>query len=156
MPPLLSIAGIGASFFGFLATMTSASSAVRQSRPHPAAQRGHRRVTLHDVCGIGEATGRLRLPYSKFRTGAGVNSRAGLALAYATARSRVRGVEHHAALPYAELPAFLASLRKREAVSARALEFLIVTAGRTGEVIGAHWSEISLPDKTWTVRGSRA
>jgi integrase len=71
------------------------------------------------------------------------------------ARSRVRGVEHHAALPYTELPAFLASLRKREAVSARALEFLIVTAGRTGEVIGAHWSEISLLDKTWTVPATR-
>jgi integrase len=53
------------------------------------------------------------------------------------------------------VPAFLASLRKREAVSARALEFLIVTAGRTGEVIGAHWSEISLLDKTWTVPATR-
>jgi integrase len=71
------------------------------------------------------------------------------------ARSRVRGVEHHAALPYAELTAFLASLREREAVSARALEFLILTAGRTGEVIGAHWSEINLLDKTWTVPATR-
>ena len=40
------------------------------------------------------------------------------------ARSKVRKVEHHAALPYAELPAFLASLRTREAIAARALEFL--------------------------------
>src|SRR5215471_15083329 len=48
------------------------------------------------------------------------------------ARSRVRVVEHLAALPYAELPAFLVSLRAREAIAARALEFLILTAARTG------------------------
>ena len=71
------------------------------------------------------------------------------------ARSKVRQVEHHAALPYAELPAFLASLRTREAVAARALEFLILTAARTGEVIGARWNEIDLLDKTWTVPAAR-
>jgi integrase len=71
------------------------------------------------------------------------------------ARSKVRAVEHHAALPYAQLPALLASLREREAVSARALEFLILTAGRTGEVIGARWGEIDLLDKTWTVPAAR-
>jgi integrase len=71
------------------------------------------------------------------------------------ARSRVRNVEHLAALPYAELPAFLASLREREAVAARGLEFLILTAARTGELIGAHWSEIDLRDKTWTVPAGR-
>jgi integrase len=71
------------------------------------------------------------------------------------ARSRVRQVEHLAALPYAELPAFLASLRTREAVAARALEFLILTAARTGEVIGARWNEIDLLDKTWTVPAAR-
>ena len=48
------------------------------------------------------------------------------------APSKVRATVHHAALPYAELPAFLASLRAREAVAARALEFLILTAARTG------------------------
>ena len=48
------------------------------------------------------------------------------------ARSKVREVEHLA--PYAELPAFLASLRPRDATAARALEFLILTAARTGEV----------------------
>jgi integrase len=67
------------------------------------------------------------------------------------ARSRVREVEHLAALPYAELPVFLVNLRAREAIAARALEFLILTAARTGEVIGARWSEIDLLDKTWTV-----
>ena len=60
------------------------------------------------------------------------------------ARSKVREVEHLAALPYAELPAFLASLRTQEAIAARALEFLILTAARTGEVIGARWNEIDL------------
>jgi integrase len=71
------------------------------------------------------------------------------------ARSRVREVEHLAALPYAELPPFLVNLRARPAVAARALEFLILTAARTGEVIGARWSEIDLLDKTWTVPADR-
>jgi integrase len=71
------------------------------------------------------------------------------------ARSRVRDVEHLASLAYAELPAFLANLRAREAIAARALEFLILTAARTGEVIGARWSEIDLLDKTWTVPAGR-
>jgi integrase len=71
------------------------------------------------------------------------------------ARSKVREVEHLAALPYAELPAFLANLRAREAIAARALEFLILTAARTGEVIGARWGEIDLLDKIWTVPAGR-
>jgi len=71
------------------------------------------------------------------------------------ARARVRVVEHHAALPYAELPAFLVNLRSREAIAARALEFLVLTAARTGEVIGARWDEIDLLDKTWTVPARR-
>jgi integrase len=71
------------------------------------------------------------------------------------ARSKVRDVEHLAALPYPELPEFLASLRTREAIAARALEFLILTAARTGEVIGARWNEIDLLDKDWTVPGAR-
>jgi integrase len=71
------------------------------------------------------------------------------------ARSRVRAVEHLAALPYAELPSLMARLREREAVAARALEFLILTAARTGEVIGARWNEIDLLDKVWTVPKER-
>jgi integrase len=71
------------------------------------------------------------------------------------ARSKVRPVKHHASLPYAELPAFLASLRGRKAFAARALEFLILTAARKGEVLGARWNEIDLLDKTWTVPASR-
>ena len=52
------------------------------------------------------------------------------------------GVAHYAALPYAELPAFMAALRAREGVAAQALAFLILTAARTGEVLGARWDEI--------------
>jgi integrase len=70
-------------------------------------------------------------------------------------RSKVRKVEHLAALPYAELPAFLASLRTREAIAARGLEFLILTGARTGEVIGARWNEVDLLDKIWTVPAAR-
>jgi integrase len=70
-------------------------------------------------------------------------------------RSRVRQVRHLAALPYAELPAFLENLRRREATAARGLEFLVLTAARTGEVIGARWNEIDLLDKTWTVPAAR-
>jgi integrase len=71
------------------------------------------------------------------------------------AHSKVREVEHLAALPYAELPAFLVRLRTREAVAARALEFVILTAARTGEVIGARWNEFDLLEKTWTVPAAR-
>jgi integrase len=71
------------------------------------------------------------------------------------ARSKVREVEHHAALPYAELSAFLVALREQEGIAARALEFAILTAARTGEVIGARWNEIDLLDKTWTVPAAR-
>jgi integrase len=71
------------------------------------------------------------------------------------ARSKVRKVAHHAALPYGELPTFLTALREREAVAARALEFLILTAARTGEVIGARWREIDLLEKVWTIPAER-
>lgn len=71
------------------------------------------------------------------------------------ARAKVRKVEHHPALPYSELPAFMADLRAQEATAARALEFLILTVARTGEVIGATWSEIDAKAKTWTVPGER-
>lgn len=71
------------------------------------------------------------------------------------ARSKVQKVEHHAALPYAELGAFMAELRKREGVSARALEFAILTAARSGEVRGAKWDEIDLQSRIWTVPADR-
>lgn len=71
------------------------------------------------------------------------------------ARGEIAKVEHHAAMPYADVPAFIAELRKREGVAALALEFAILTAARTGEVIGACWSEIDLGQKTWTVPAGR-
>jgi integrase len=71
------------------------------------------------------------------------------------ARRKVRKVEHHAALPYAELPTFMADLRKREGIGARALEFAILTAARTGEVIGATWAEIDLETRLWTIPADR-
>jgi integrase len=71
------------------------------------------------------------------------------------ARGKVRKVEHHAALSYAELPSFLVALREQDGISARALEFTILTAARTGETIGARWNEINLLEKTWTVSAER-
>lgn len=62
---------------------------------------------------------------------------------------------HHAALPFAELPAFMEALRDRDGLGARALELAILTAARTGEVIGATWSEIDLAEKTWRVPAGR-
>lgn len=62
---------------------------------------------------------------------------------------------HHAALPYAEMPAFVAGLRAREAVAARALEFAILTIARSGEVLGATWHEIDMEKKVWTVPAGR-
>jgi integrase len=71
------------------------------------------------------------------------------------ARSKVRKVEHHAALPYIEVPAFLAKLREQEGVAARALEFTILTAARTNETIGAGQREIDWQNKVWIVPGDR-
>ncbi|WP_404379932.1 tyrosine-type recombinase/integrase [Caenispirillum salinarum] len=71
------------------------------------------------------------------------------------ARARVAKVEHHAALPYAEVAAFLADLRGRDALAARALEFVILTASRTGEALGATWAEVDLAAAVWTVPGDR-
>lgn len=71
------------------------------------------------------------------------------------ARRKVRAVEHHAALPYRDLPTFITDLRTQPGLGARALEFAILTAARTGEVIGATWSEIDLEEATWTIPKER-
>jgi integrase len=70
-------------------------------------------------------------------------------------KTKVRRVEHHAALPYPEIAAFAAELRQQEGVAARALEFAILTAARTGEVIGGRWEEINLAEKLWTIPAER-
>src|SRR5690606_970578 len=64
--------------------------------------------------------------------------------------SKVRKVTHHAALPWQEVPAFMAELRKVGGMGARALEFAILTAARSGEVRFATWDEIDLDAKLWT------
>jgi integrase len=71
------------------------------------------------------------------------------------AKADVAKVEHHASVPYAELPAFMAELGKRGGVAARALEFAILTAARSGEVRGATAGEFDLKAKTWTVPAER-
>jgi integrase len=71
------------------------------------------------------------------------------------ARSKVRQIVHHAALPYAEIGAFMAELRRQNSVAASAFEFLILTATRTSEALGARWREISLHDRVWTIPAGR-
>lgn len=71
------------------------------------------------------------------------------------AKSKVSKVKHHAALSYDELPGFMAKLSAQSGVGVQALRFTILTAGRTGEVLGADWSEIDLEKKVWTVPASR-
>jgi len=58
---------------------------------------------------------------------------------------------HHPALPYQELPHFMTRLREHKSVAALALEFCILTAGRSGEVLGASWAEIDFEAKVWTI-----
>jgi integrase len=70
-------------------------------------------------------------------------------------RSRVRQVKHHAALPYDLVGSFMLDLRHQDGVSARALQFLILTATRTAETIGAEWREFDLQGKLWTVPPER-
>ena len=70
-------------------------------------------------------------------------------------KSKVRRVEHHAALPYVEISAFMGELRGQEGIAARALAFAILTAARTGEVIGATWAEIDVAARLWTIPAER-
>jgi integrase len=70
-------------------------------------------------------------------------------------RAKVRKAQHHAALPYRDMPAFLAELRERNDDGARALEFTILTAARTGEVVGATPGEFDKIAAVWTIPASR-
>jgi len=69
--------------------------------------------------------------------------------------SAVRRVQHHAALDWRDMPAFMADLRQREGISARALEFVLLTAARSGEVRGMRWVEINLRSCLWVVPAGR-
>jgi integrase len=71
------------------------------------------------------------------------------------AKTKVRKVKHHSALPYPEIGAFVAELRQREGGAAAALEFAILTAARTAEVIGASWPEINMKTAVWTIPAER-
>ncbi len=71
------------------------------------------------------------------------------------ARGEMAKVEHYPALPYRDIPSFLVELRKREGVGAKALQFAIYTCARTGEAIGARWSEIDFAEKLWTIPAGR-
>ena len=62
---------------------------------------------------------------------------------------------HHAAMPYEDVAGFIAELRKREATAALALELCILTAARSGEVLGMQWSEVDLDKEVWTVPANR-
>jgi integrase len=69
--------------------------------------------------------------------------------------AKTHTVEHHAALPWSQLPEFMAALRAESSPAARCLEFMILTAARTSEATGAAWGEIDLKTQTWTVPGTR-
>jgi integrase len=70
-------------------------------------------------------------------------------------KTELAKVNHHPALPYAEIPTFMASLRTRAGVAARALEYTILAAARTGEATGAHRDELDLDAKVWVVPAGR-
>ncbi|MFO1344598.1 MAG: integrase arm-type DNA-binding domain-containing protein [Burkholderiales bacterium] len=91
----------------------------------------------------------------KFRSGDNPARWRGHLDALLPAPGKVAKAEHHAALAWADLPAFAADLRARSSLSARALEFTILTACRAGEVAAARWSEIDLDAATWTIPGDR-
>ena len=80
----------------------------------------------------------------------GVNPVEGVDKGLARQRDRVK---HHAALPWAEVPAFLPLLG--DSVAGLALRFLVLTAARTGEVIGARWSEVDIDNRMWVVPAER-
>jgi integrase len=71
------------------------------------------------------------------------------------AKTKVRKVVHHAALPYRDIGTFMAKLHEHTSISARALEFVILTATRTGETLGAAWNEVNLKERLWIIPENR-
>lgn len=71
------------------------------------------------------------------------------------ARRKVQAVKHHEALPYNDMVVFIRDLRSRSGIGARALEFAILCASRSGEVRGATWDEVDLAARTWTIPANR-
>jgi integrase len=86
----------------------------------------------------------------KLRSGENPASwRGNLALILPKRQKLSRG--HHAAMPYGDVLEFIAKLRATESIHALALEFLILTAGRAGEVLGATWDELDIATRVWTI-----
>ncbi len=71
------------------------------------------------------------------------------------APGKIAKTDHHRALPYADVPSFMTTLAGQQGVGARALEFTILTACRSGEVRGAKWDEIDIKNRVWTVPANR-
>lgn len=71
------------------------------------------------------------------------------------ASSKIKKVEHHRALPIDDMHAFMVNLRTREGIAAKALEFTILTAARSGEVRGATWAELDLKTGVWVIPADR-
>jgi integrase len=80
---------------------------------------------------------------------------ASVSSAKAAKRARIGAGEHHAALPYEEIGEFMAALRAKKGLDARGLEFAILTAARTGEVLGAKWEEFDETARIWTIPANR-
>lgn len=91
----------------------------------------------------------------KYRSGDNPARLAGHLATILPARNKSASVKHHAALPYKQMAEFMAMLRTREGIAARACEFTILTAARSGEARGATWSEIDLEAGLWTIPASR-
>jgi integrase len=70
-------------------------------------------------------------------------------------KGRMRAVEHFDAMPFGEVPAFMAELRQKDTLAARSLELLILTAARRGEIAHATWREIDLVRRIWTIPAAR-
>lgn len=75
--------------------------------------------------------------------------------ALAKPTKQLKNKQNHPALPFAELPEFMAKVRESDEIAAHALTFTILTTARTGEVIGAKWNEIDFKESKWTVPGIR-
>ena len=105
------------------------------------------RGRIEQILGAAEA--------AKHRTGPNPASWKGALRHLLPALSTVQRVEHHAAVPYGEVPKLFATIGERDGQSARALAFVLLTAARSGEVRGARWSEIDLKEKVWVVPAER-
>lgn len=148
-----------------------AASLERYASPHIGAKPVHE-ITLNDVVQVLEP-----IWYTKTQTASAVRERVEKVLAWATtsgfrsgdnparwrghldtllpAPNKITQVQHHPALPVDDLGDFMAALREQDAIAARALEFLILTATRSGEVRGATWDEVDLDNAIWVIPAER-